>query len=168
MRKHDLLYLFSCITEGIIEYLNRWAYTYVGLYGFSYITAGRNVFQLFQNKGWTVIITDDLADNVLFMVSVGIGMASGLIGMFMGLANPNFLDGLGLQEAGVGVVGPAFLIAFLVGLLLSSIFMSVVNSAVNTVIVCYAEAPGEFQMNHPELSAEMRSAWTSAWPGIYN
>ena len=134
----------------------------------SYLTAGRNVFELFQQKGWTVIITDDLADNVLFMVSVGIGMASGLVGLFVALASPSLLDGLGLDEAGVGVAGPAFLIAFLVGLLLSSIFMNVVQSAVNTVIVCYAEAPGEFQMNHPELSAEMRSAWTQAWPGVYN
>jgi Plasma-membrane choline transporter len=131
------------------------------------LTAGRNVFQLFQSKGWTVIITDDLADNVLFMMSVGIGMATGLIGMFMGLANPNLLSGLGEFDSS-GAAGPAFLIAFLVGLLLSSIFMSVVQSAVNTVIVCYAEAPAEFQMNHPQLSGEMRSAWTSAWPGIVN
>ena len=35
---------------------------FVGLYGFSYIEAGKNVFQLFQQKGWTVIITDDLGN----------------------------------------------------------------------------------------------------------
>ena len=42
--------------------------------------------------------------------------------------------------------------------------MSVVSSAVNTVIVCFAEAPNEFQMNHPELSNEMRAGWRQAWP----
>jgi len=43
--------------------------------------------------------------------------------------------------------------------------MSVVSSAVNTVIVCFAEAPREFQQNHPQLSAEMCEAWQNAWPG---
>jgi hypothetical protein len=42
--------------------------------------------------------------------------------------------------------------------------MSVVASAVNTVIVCFAEAPREFEENHPQLSMEMRSAWRQAWP----
>jgi len=42
--------------------------------------------------------------------------------------------------------------------------MSVVGSAVNTVIVCFAEAPNEFQRNHPELSEEMRATWRQAWP----
>ena len=42
--------------------------------------------------------------------------------------------------------------------------MSVVGSAVNTVIVCFAEAPAEFEANHPELSREMRMTWRQAWP----
>ena len=55
-------------------------------------------------------------------------------------------------------------VGFLVGFVLSSILMSVVGSAVNTVIVCFAESPAEFEENHPQLSAEMRSAWRSGWP----
>ena len=55
-------------------------------------------------------------------------------------------------------------VGFLIGFVLASILMSVVSSAVNTVIVCFAEAPREFQANHPTLSMEMRNAWTQAWP----
>lgn len=55
-------------------------------------------------------------------------------------------------------------VGFLVGFVLASILMSVVGSAVNTVIVCFAESPAEFEVNHPQLSAEMRAAWRSAWP----
>jgi hypothetical protein len=69
------------------------------LYGFNYFDAGKNVIQLFQNKGWTVIITDDLADNVLFMVSVGVGMVTGLIGLIMTMINPNLLKFLELGDA---------------------------------------------------------------------
>jgi hypothetical protein len=132
--------------------------------GFNYIEAGRNVLHLFQQKGWTVIITDDLADNVIFMMSVGIGLACGLVGWLLGTVDPSLFATMGWDDAG----GPGFLIGFIVGLLMSSILLSVVNSAINTVIVCYAEAPAEFQMNHPQLSAEMRSAWVQAWPGIVN
>lgn len=154
--------ILACIRD-IVEYFNKWAYVYVGLYGFSYIEAGRNVIQLFQQKGWTVLITDDLNDRVLMMMSIGIGALTGLVGMLAAMADQSLLDGLGL-EGGVGLV--AFLISFVVGLVFSSILMSVVSSAVNTVIVCFAESPNEFEANHPDLSREMRSSWMQAWPEL--
>lgn len=151
--------ILGCI-EDIIEYLNKWAYVYVGLYGYSYLEAGKNVITLFQNKGWTVIISDDLVENVLFMVSVAIGLITGLIGLIIASMDENIFAGIGVENA--GMVG--FLIGLLVGFVLASILMSVVGSAVDTVIVCFAEAPNEFQANHPQLSNEMRAAWRQAWP----
>ena len=50
--------------------------------------------------------------------------------------------------------------------LFSSIALSIVGSAVNTVIVLFCEAPAEFQNNHPQLSNDMRAAWTGAWPEL--
>merc|ERR1719203_670824 len=66
--------ILACI-ESILEYLNKWAYVYVGLYGYSYLEAGRIVMTLFQHRGLTAIITDDLVDNCLMLVSFGIGLA---------------------------------------------------------------------------------------------
>jgi len=159
-----LLCLVDCLLgclEEIIEYFNKWAYVYVGLYGYSYLEAGKNVMQLFQNKGWTTIITDDLVENVLFMVSVGIGLITGLLGYGMALLHKQQLQNAGFDD--IGLMG--FIIGLLVGFLLSSIVMSVISSAVNTIIVLFAEAPMEFQHTHPELSGEMRAAWRQAWPG---
>lgn len=39
------------------------AFVYVGLYGYSYIEAGKNVITLFKNRGWEAIIADDLISN---------------------------------------------------------------------------------------------------------
>lgn len=151
--------ILGCI-ESIIEYMNKWAYVYVGLYGYSYLDAGRNVITLFQNKGWTTIITDDLAENVLFMMSVVLGLLTGLVGLIMANLDQNLFADLGVENtASVG-----FFVGFLIGFVLASILMSVVASAVNTVIVCFAEAPNEFEVNHPQLSMEMRNAWRQAWP----
>jgi hypothetical protein len=81
------------------------AYVYVGLYGYSYLDAGRNVITLFQNKGWTTIITDDLTDNVLFMVSVGIGLLTGLVGLTIAKLDQNLFANMGFDDtASVGFV----------------------------------------------------------------
>jgi hypothetical protein len=95
--------ILGCI-EDIIEYFNKWAYVYVGLYGFGYLEAGRNVIQLFQQKGWTVIISDDLCDRVLFLISLGVGLLTGLVGLACAVADPNLLAGLALEE-GTGTAG---------------------------------------------------------------
>lgn len=42
--------------------------------------------------------------------------------------------------------------------------MSVVSSGVNTVLVCFAEAPGELRQNHPRLSNQMVRAWRLVYP----
>jgi Plasma-membrane choline transporter len=152
--------LFRSI-QSIIEFINRWAYVMIGLYGFSYLEAGRNVIQLFQSKGWTVMITDDLGENVMFMISAAIGILTGLVGIVLSLMDSNMLDSLGMGNP----VATGFLIGLLVGFVFSSIVLSVVGSAVNTAIVCYVEDPAAFQMNHPMLSNEMRQAWIEAWPG---
>lgn len=119
--------------------------------------------QLFQNKGWTAIITDDLADNVLFMMSLAIGLATGLIGMVFGLLDSGMFEQLGVGHA----AGGGFLIGFLTGYLFASVLLSIVGSAVNTVIVLFAEAPAEFERNHQRLSEDMRASWTQAWPELF-
>lgn len=151
--------ILACI-EGIIEYLNKWAYIYVGLYGYSYLDAGRNVMSLFAAKGWSSIITDDLASNVLMMMSFMIASLTGLVGYILASINNNLLVDLGLESPG----GTGFLFGFCIGFVFSSLVMSIVSSAVDTVIVCFAEGPAEFNANHPELSSDMLSAWRQAWP----
>jgi len=155
-------FILACI-QDIIEYFNKWAYVYVGLYGFGYIEAGRNVIQLFQQRGLSVLITDDLNDRVLLMMSLGIGALTGIVGMLAAIADESLLGDL-VDDGNAPPL--AFLITFIVGVVFCSILMSIVGSAVNTVIVCFAESPAEFEANHPSLSREMRSSWMQAWPEL--
>ena len=64
----------------------------------------------------------------------------------------------------VGASAAAFFVSFITGAVLAFTVLTLVSSAVNTVIVCYAEAPREFELNHPKLSQDMLSAWREAWP----
>ena len=184
--------ILACIAEcilaclaSILEYFNKWAFVYVGLYGYGYLEAGKNVMTLFQNRGWEAIIADDLVGNTMFLVSVIVGGITGCVGLVIE-ATSNLFE----TEEMAGSSGAwAFLyvlhvmdsfdvvciivltftlgcsFGFIVGLILCSILMSVVASGVNAVIVLFAEAPAEFEQNYPELSAKMRETWDETFPG---
>jgi hypothetical protein len=154
--------LLSCI-EGALEYLNKWAYVFVGLYGLNYVEAGRGVFDLFEEKGWSSIISDDLCDRVLALISVGVGLLTGLVALLVTYWDNGLLNTLDLGEYELMI---AFFIGLIVGLVFCNILMSVLGAAVNCIIVCFADSPREFEVNHPQLSTEMREAWIMAWPEL--
>ena len=117
---------------------------------------------LFQSRGWTTIITDNLSQGVLGLVSVAVGLITGLISFLIAHSTGMvFGDELGASATG-------FFIGFITGAVLTSTLLTLVSSAVNTVIVCYAEAPREFEENHPKLSQDMHAAWRQAWPDEFN
>ena len=153
--------LLACLAD-VMEYFNMWAFVFVGLYGYPFIDAGKNVLTLFQTRGWTTIITDNLSQGVLGLVIVAVGLITGLISFLIAHSTRMvFGDELGASAAG-------FFIGFITGAVLTSTLLTLVSSAVNTVIVCYAEAPREFEENHPKLSQDMRAAWRQAWPDEFN
>jgi hypothetical protein len=141
--------------ESLAQYFNRWAYVYVGVYGYSYIDAGKNVFALFRNRGWTAIISDLLVNRMLGMMSLCVGLINAL-----GAA----IFSMGADS--VVIFASAFY-AFLTGVILSGLVFSVLLSANEAIIVLFAEAPAEFRNNHRELAQEMDDAWRQAWPGVY-
>jgi len=158
-----LICLVDCILgclQSIIEYFNKWAYIYVGVYGYSYCEAGSKVMELFRDRGWEAIIADDLVANALFLVTIIVGLISGLIGIIVAELTDWFAEKDADQEDSI-----CFVIGLLVGWMLCGITMSLVASAVNTVIVLFADAPAEFQRNWPEQSDKMRNAYISAFPG---
>jgi hypothetical protein len=64
----------------------------------SYLEAGKNVMILFQNKGWTTIITDSMVENVLTMTSVGIGLLTGLVGLIVAASSKNAFYAIGFEN----------------------------------------------------------------------
>lgn len=152
------------IIQGLVEYFNQWAYVYVGLYGYGYMEAGKNVMTLFRQRGWDAIIVDDLVDNCLFLVALMLGCLMGSFGLVME-ATTEWFDGFVTGNVSLGLV--AFLLCFLVGLIVGSITLSIVGSAVNATVVLFAEAPAEFSSNYPTLSSQMNEAYVKAYPDLF-
>ena len=122
--------------------------------------AGANVMTLFRNRGWTSIIADVMVDTLLRLLSIAVALFTGLLFLLV----TYIIAGDYFEPEGSLIL--AFLVAFplAIGYLMSITVFSVVGSAVNTVIVCYAEAPSEFQTNHALLSERMTDAWRRAYP----
>eukprot|EP00546_Thalassionema_frauenfeldii_P012225 CAMPEP_0178921818 /NCGR_PEP_ID=MMETSP0786-20121207/15780_1 /TAXON_ID=186022 /ORGANISM="Thalassionema frauenfeldii, Strain CCMP 1798" /LENGTH=769 /DNA_ID=CAMNT_0020596055 /DNA_START=24 /DNA_END=2333 /DNA_ORIENTATION=- len=148
----------NCV-DNLSDHFNPWAMAYVGLYGYGLLEAGHKATELFEKRGWTTIVSDDLLSNVLLMFSVVVGGVTGCFGMliqnieswgFTNLDTPAFV---------------AFLIGLGIGLALTSVLFATIAASVNAVIVCFAGSPLEFERNHPDLSAKMRNTWREVWPG---
>ena len=148
-----LQYLVDTL-EFLLEYINTWAFVYVGLYGYDYVTAGQAVTNLFKARGWSVIINDRLIARSLGMMSLLVGLITGLVGVILGFVF------LGPVEA-----IPAFFLGAILGVASCEILFGVVISAVNTVVVCFAESPNQLRTNHePGLYRDLVEAWRKAYP----
>lgn len=115
------------------------------------------ILQLFKARGWSSIIADYLVDTVLLMVSICVGVLTGIAGAFVGH----------LMQQDRYVIASAFVAGAMIGFVLCSTLFGLISSAVNTVIVCFAESPAEFQANHPRLSQQMVLAWREAYPSEF-
>mmetsp|Transcript_3436 Transcript_3436/g.7132 ORF Transcript_3436/g.7132 Transcript_3436/m.7132 type:complete len:502 (-) Transcript_3436:490-1995(-) len=150
--------ILSCLA-AIVEYFNKWAFIYVGLYGYGYCEAGKQVFTLFKNRGWEAVIADDLVSNTLGLVSFFVGAIIGCVGLVIEATSDLF------EDAGGDAQWVSFFLGLVIGMFIASVAMSTFGSGVNAVIVLFAEAPADFQQNHPELSQKMRQIWSEIYPG---
>jgi hypothetical protein len=96
-----------------------------------------------------------------FAIGLGTALMAALIAGLLQLSHSSQDQRGGLVIAGLIVL------ALIIGMSLASIIFGVVNSGVDTIIVLFAEAPKEFQENHPQLSMEMNEAWRDAWPEMF-
>ena len=148
--------ILSCL-ESLLEYFNRWAFVYVGLYGYSYVEAGKNVMNLFRYRGWTTIINDNLVHGVLTQMSFATGLVTAIVIVPLTL----------LLTRDIHHILLAALVGLIIGAIMSSIIFGSLHSCIDTIIVLYAEAPSEFEANHPELALEMNNAWSMAYPDVF-
>lgn len=155
-----ILCCLDCILqmlEGIMEYFNKWAFIYVGVYGYPYLTAGKKVMALFEQRGWSVIINDNLVSQALGLLSILIAL---LIGISSYVLVPLLFNTINEPSSAI------FWANFVAGWIIVTMSMSILNSSVCTVVLCFAEAPGELEVNHGALSRKMREGWNKVYPTI--
>ncbi|CAJ1963448.1 unnamed protein product [Cylindrotheca closterium] len=169
--------VLECLSElfgDVLDYFSQWAYVFVGINGTSYLESGKAVMNLFQDRGWTAVITDRVVGLVL-----GVGILNGGVGTGLAaIAIERLVTWCFHSENGDSdlppsyVFGPlmniplvSFILGFIIGCVVSGIMMKVIHGAVNTLIVCWAESPDAFAENHKHWADKMTEVWSSAFPG---
>lgn len=166
-RSNDGAAVFACIArcllqclQDVVEYFNRWAFVYVGVYGDSFIQSGKAVMRLFKERGWTAIINDSLIQRTLSLLALAVACVGAGVGAMLPWLTGTYLDSVTTDANSLAYCLAA--LGFVISLLLSLIMVSVVDSAVATVFVCAAEAPQVLEQNHPGYFYDFVSAWREA------
>ncbi|RQM29073.1 hypothetical protein B5M09_002014 [Aphanomyces astaci] len=149
--------ILGCL-QSLMETFNRWAFVYVGIYGYKFMDAGRAVMQLFHDRGFDAIINDDLVGTALTFAAFGVGCLCALLGLvyyYIDVSNQ-----FQYAEYILPLTGLFF------GLGVAIIPMGVVDSAVATIFVCFAEDPVALQHSHPEHFNELMTEWHRQYPEI--
>ncbi|KAL3657104.1 hypothetical protein V7S43_018017 [Phytophthora oleae] len=142
--------------EAIMEYLNRWAYIYVGIYGYSFMKAGSAMSKLFHQRGFTAFINDDLVRIVLRLAAIGVGLICASFGAVVAELSDAFAF-----EFSTILMG---LLGFMIGSSVALTPLAMISSSVATIFVCFAEDPVPFQRSHPELYAALAQGWHGLHP----
>jgi hypothetical protein len=163
--RNILLLLVSCVAvcilrifEGFVRYLNEWAFIYAALTGQSFRTASRSFLDLFQQRGWTMIINDDLAGSALTIVTIAIGFVSAAIGGISVYAS------MSTSPSRAAIAGMAAFFCFKIGISMGTIMSSILSSGVRTAFVCFAMNPAALGATHPEHLETLLDAWYKFHP----
>lgn len=163
--RNILLLLISCVAvcilrifERLVRYLNEWAFIYAALTGQSFRKASQSFLQLFEQRGWTMIINDDLAGSALTIVTLAIGLISaGIGGIAVYVAMPN-------SSSRAPIAGMAAFFCLKIGISMGTIVSSILSSGVRTAFVCFAINPAALGATHPEHLQNLLDAWYKFHP----
>ena len=133
------------ILQSIVEWVNRYAYSHIALYGKPYIAAAKDTWKMIKNRGIDALVNDCLVGPVLSMGGVFVAFVCALLAyLYLQFTNPAYNS-----SGGYYPVVMAF--AFIIGLQVCLIFMTPLGAGIDTIFVATAWDPEVLMRNHPDL-----------------
>lgn len=86
-----------CIDDcfgGIIQCAHDWAYTFVGLYGYSFLEAGSAVSDLFNTRGWTAVVSDCSVGVCLLMMNTFVSFTTSILCLGIATIYPQWFSSM--------------------------------------------------------------------------
>jgi hypothetical protein len=124
--------ILGCL-EHIIEYFNEYAYSYVGIYGTSYIESAKATWALCKNAFFSALFNDNLIYPTLTFAVLFISVS---IGFLSWAATTNIVIAI---------------VCALTSYIISSVIMNIIHSAIVALFVCCAESRELLATINPEL-----------------
>lgn len=133
------------ILQWAVEFINRYAFCHIALYGKPYFAAAKDTWKMMKDRGFDALATDCLVGPVLSMGSLFVAYLSTLLAyLYLEYTKPAYNEGRTFTP-----VIMAF--AFLIALQICQIFLTPIGSGVETLFVAMAWDPQVAMTDHPEF-----------------
>ncbi|KAI1805618.1 DUF580-domain-containing protein [Daldinia bambusicola] len=147
-----MFWILGCIIgilDWAVQFLNRYAFSYIALYGKPYFAAAKDTWNMIKQRGIDALINECLIGPVLSMGATFVGYATSLLAyLYLVFTHPSYNT-----DGSYTPVVIAF--AFLIGLQICNIFTTPISSGIDTIFVATAWEPQVLMQNHPELYQSM-------------
>ncbi|KAG6830173.1 hypothetical protein H0H92_001903 [Tricholoma furcatifolium] len=149
----------GCI-EGMVEWFNRYAYIEIALYGKPYITAAKDTWRLFKDRGIDALVNDSLIGMTLTWGAYAVGILCSLFAyLYLRLTHPSYnVDG--------NYTAPVVLFAFLIGIQCSLTLSSAIEAGVSTIFVGLGEDPQVLAVRAPQLFGLIAATYPKVTSGV--
>lgn len=133
------------ILQWAVEFINRYAFCHIALYGKAYIAAAKDTWKMMKDRGFDAMAADCLVGPVISMGSLFVAYLTALLAyLYLEFTKPAYNDGRTFTP-----VIMAF--SFLIGLQICQVFMTPIASGVETIFVAMAWDPQVLMVDHPEF-----------------
>ncbi|KAH7018183.1 plasma-membrane choline transporter-domain-containing protein [Microdochium trichocladiopsis] len=149
------------ILQWAVEFLNRYAFSYIALYGKSYFAAAKDTWTMIKDRGIDALVNECLIGPVLTFGATFVAYACALLAyLYLLFTNPGY-------NASGGYTPVIVAFAFLIGLQICHIFTTPISSGIDTIFVAAAWDPQTLMNNHPELYHAMVQVYPQVQQAIH-
>ncbi|KAI0003522.1 DUF580-domain-containing protein [Xylariaceae sp. FL0662B] len=156
--------MLGCIIsllDWAVQFINRYAFSYIALYGKSYFTAAKDTWTMIKQRGIDALVNECLIGPVLSMGATFVAYATSLLAyLYLVFTHPSYNT-----DGSYTPVVVAF--AFLIGLQICNVFTTPIGSGIDTIFVAAAWEPEVLMRNHPELYQAMVSVYPQVQVAIH-
>ncbi|KAI5863722.1 DUF580-domain-containing protein [Durotheca rogersii] len=160
-----MFWILGCLIsllDWAVQFLNRYAFSYIALYGKSYFAAAKETWTMIKDRGIDALINECLIGPVLSMGATFVGYATSLLAfLYLVFTRPAYN-----ADGSYTPVVVAF--AFLIGLQICNIFTVPISSGIDTIFVATAWDPQALIRNHPELYQSMVQVYPQVQVAVHD
>ncbi|KAI5246656.1 DUF580-domain-containing protein [Aureobasidium subglaciale] len=149
------------ILDWAVQFINRYAFSYIALYGKGYIPAAKATWTLIKDRGIDALVNECLIGPVLTQGATAIAYLCALLAyLYLIFTSPAYNSN--------GEYTPVVVaFAFLIGLQIANIFTTPISSGIDTIFVAAAFDPQVMITEHPELYAKMVATYPHVQQAIH-
>lgn len=145
-------WIIGCV-EWVAEYFNRYAYSFVSLYGKSYLRSAKETWHMVREKGMDALINDNLIGAALALFSMFTSYTTCLFAfLYMRFTKPEY-------NSNNGIKGALMAFSFMIALQVSNITTEAIRSCTSTFFVALSNDPEVFQQSYPDRFDEIFRAY---------